>query len=123
MSKNYEHIFVVDRAKWKNSHTFNDRNPCLLNPANNSMCCLGFVCHQLGVKKSDLKHISVPQSLGANWDIPYLLNKKGFDSKLTREAVEINDNPTISPKEKEKELKKLFKKHNLGIKFIGKAPV
>lgn len=121
MSK-YIQTFVVDRTKWKNSHTFLGRGAALLDGRNGSMCCLGFVCEQLGVKRNDLEDKTTPYRLKKDWDIPYLLTKEGMETPLTFHAITINDEPHIPPKVKEKRLKELFNQHELDIRFVGKSP-
>lgn len=128
--KEFEQTFIVDRASWKNSHTFPGTATQLLTESKdspNTMCCLGFVCNQLDVPKEDLLNCLTPGSLRDKWTIPYLMEKismmgedKWIDTELSDKAMEINDYDHIAPKDKEKLLKELFAKHNLGIKFIGK---
>lgn len=128
--KEFEQTFIVDRALWKNSHTFPGTATHLLTQTEygiQTMCCLGFVCNQLDVPNEDLLNRATPGSLIDEWTIPYLMEKVSYiykdqwiDSELSDEAMEINDYDHIDPKKKEKMLKELFAKHNLGIKFIGK---
>lgn len=129
--KEFEQTFIVDRALWKNSHTFPGTSSELLTQTEDglqTMCCLGFVCNQLGIPKQDLLYRSTPLCLEGRWTIPYLIMEKRSkmgedywtDSELSDDAIQINDDNSIAPKDKEKKLKELFAKHNLGIKFIGK---
>lgn len=130
MSK-YKQTFTIDRSKWRHSHnplTWNNKwcsTATYLYTENDSkqeaMCCLGFVCNQLGIPKDDLYQNTDPMDLAYDWNIPYLL--KGFgNSKLTSKAININDSTEYPPKEKERLLKKLFNEHGLGIRFIGEYP-
>lgn len=116
--KEFEQTFVVKRNNWARGGV--NGTSRLLNRFNN-MCCLGFVCNQLGIPKRDLKGVGSPLYLSDKWDIPYLINDYknnafGYDF-LSYPAMNINDNPVISDKEREKKLKRLFNKHNLDIVF------
>lgn len=136
MPKKYEQTFTVDRSKWLNSHTFLEHESVLYAKKGKQemMCCLGFVCNQLGIPKKDLIDWGHPDGLADKWDIPYLLKstttnftevgKKIIwsDSELASDAIDINDDESISLKEKERKLKLLFNQHGLNIKFVGKYP-
>ena len=128
----YAQTFIVDRSTWNNSHTFVRSNPYLYSESRageERLCCLGFVCHQLGIPVKDFKYKGFPSDLKNEWDIPYLLKgsiykgkKYWSNSDLTNKAVKINDSLAVPFKEKEKMLKELFNKHKLDIKFVGKYP-
>jgi hypothetical protein len=119
MKTKYIQTFIVDTAKWKHSHSFPTHDTQLYDKDGKQemMCCLGFVCNQLGIPKKDLKHRAHPYTLSAEWTIPYLLKNNGFGSALTTKAIGINDDKMVSVADKKRRLKKLFNSYDLDIKF------
>jgi hypothetical protein len=118
MKKTYTQTFIVDTAKWKHSHSFTSLSSYLYRKEGKQemMCCLGFVCNQLGIPKKYLLNKCAPGRLANSWSIPYLLNE-GFDAELTTNAIHINDSDHIPVAKKKRMLKELFNKHGLDIKF------
>lgn len=106
-----------------------------LNNSSGYMCCLGFYCNQAGIYKKDLLGLGSPIDFITIWDrikhkvtpnsdLEVLLrfNVDGDpvgDSDFTDEAVEINDNPNIKPRDREKMIKEHFE--SLGIKVVFKG--
>ena len=86
------------------------------------MCCLGFMCLQSGLQKTDIINESEPDCISIEESIP-LLTKKGkeqFENTMfSRTAVRINDNERNNIVQKMKLLKAHFSKNNLKIKFIN----
>lgn len=119
MKKDY---LIINREKWRYGGDVNDDIlgfTQLLN-TKGKMCCLGFRCHQLGIPLKALKGKATPGNLSNNWDIPDLIDKRGFNSVLTGAAISINDNAFISNEDREKRLIELFAKHDIIVKFKGK---
>lgn len=129
MAKDY---LIIDRSKWRTGgdHNFfksiqsmtGKGDTQLLNDQG-FMCCLGFRCHQMGVPKKELLNMATPDCLN-DWDIPDLLTTSPLgtviDSKFTTEAIRINDNPDISSKEREKQIKEHFATIGVTVEFTGK---
>lgn len=126
--------FTIDRSKWLRG-LGSERFTYLRTPEGN-MCCLGFVCIQLGVHPADILNHRIPISVvdpggshGLSGEPPEpmvgVLLRPGFpkwaQTDLTREAVDINDDDTISNHERERHLRYLFKKHGHTIVFKGKG--
>lgn len=120
----FEQTFIIDRAIWHNAGTFKRYETSLLSvdKGQERMCCLGFVCNQLGIPKEDLLNKRTPAVVGNKWNIPYLLDPNGYHLELSRYAMNVNDDSSITASEREIWLKKLFNEYNLDIKFIGRAP-
>lgn len=107
---------VIDRRRWGTGK--------LLRIADHKMCCLGFACRFYGLTEKNILDKGLPA---------YLLNGDGR-SKLPRWmmvssflinsdvnlAAQINDSPTLSDEEKEKQLKEIFLKHQIKLIFRGK---
>ncbi len=119
---------IIDRSKWR-SGGFTGINETgkgttfLLNEEG-YMCCLGFRCHQMGIPKKDLLDKGAPWELSYDWDIPDLLDDDDeriySDSDFTDEAIAINDDPSLTPAEREKAIKNHFKKIGVTVEFTGK---
>jgi len=112
--------FTVKRSRWGHG----DEKGFLLRGYDNKMCCLGFVCRQVGLKRNQILDKIMPDEL-----IPVLRDKligaltfkRGQDVKDYRwlnEAARINDSQTYTPKETERKLKSIFSKNGHTLKFI-----
>jgi len=134
-------VFTVDRSKWRSGGDGKNKigigATALLNPSG-FMCCLGQTCNQLGVKKVDLVKLGEPSEIDSDkykkfpdifvdieedysYDDEYPIELSFSNSKLSEDAMEINDDEDISQKEREKRLRNLFKEHGHKIKFIGES--
>lgn len=122
--------FTVDRSKWcrgnKKLDSVTERS-CLLTKDGN-MCCLGFEAKAAGFTKKELFDKSTPLSLIVNdgtieWDTAlikkqYLLN---YNSKICEKIMTVNDNVKITDPQRESELKILFAKIGMKVKFTGRT--
>lgn len=120
--------FTIDRSRWRCGDEGDNAvgiGPTMLVNSKGYMCCLGFVCEQLGFNKSLislrgdpadalLEHAMLTtkfnDDLGSHYD----------NSDLCNLAIEINDNSDTTPQEKEKLLIELFEKYHHEIEFVGK---
>ena len=116
---------IIDRSKWRSGDWSVNRTgrggTCLLNQ-DGYMCCLGFRCEQMGIPKEDLLNKGAPWELSFDWDIPDLVDDEGFiiDSDFTDKAITINDNPSLTPAEREIAIKNHFQKIGVTVEFTGK---
>jgi hypothetical protein len=104
---------VITRKYWGTHY--------LLRTSDSKMCCLGFTCaayklpkkHMLGVRKPVSLRvptgIKLPQWLFDTW--------AGTD---VGNAMNINDNDSLTMAQKEEQLKPIFLKHNIKLVFRGK---
>lgn len=121
----------IDRAKW----TGVDRDiPCWrddngLLTKDGRMCCLGFLGAACGITNKTMLDKSMPDDLGArnNSKWPKAFRPDCAENTLATpdlgpmwEAASINDKH-FAVKEKEKELKALFKKQGIKLTFYGSA--
>lgn len=95
-------VVTIRRKYWA---TPTKRAPAALRTKDGTMCCLGFVCHAAGVPHDKLRRKQLPHELKNN-----PLAGKG---EFCIAAAGINDDWTISNKEREKELQRLFAKHKI----------
>ena len=113
--KRDKNTIVIDRSKWNcggdigpSSH---GEGPTFLVNNEGYMCCLGFATHQiLRCKKSDLLHMPFPSAI----------MNKGKLLAIEYNAMQVNDNPDLSDKERESQIKGIFKRVGLKVKFKGK---
>ena len=118
--------FVVNRATWANADTTSET--MMLDPENGLMCCLGQICHQAKTPKSELagnyEPCEVP--IRAGYLVDLLLKDPDFpsagSSDFASKAMDINDNSDLTPRERERALKKLFKSEGIDLSFVGRMP-
>jgi len=121
--------FTVDRSRWQNGTTskrypeiadWRVKETALLNEAGN-MCCLGFVCRQLKVPKKALLGTDQPGALELNLTTKARVDKQ-LSEDLVDDAIGINDSPNLQPRDREKQLRRLFAKHGHTLSFVGRTP-
>lgn len=113
--------FTVRRKKWARGGK--NGEAALLNQDGN-MCCLGFAACQISrIRRSELADEGEPQNVYK--DKSFLTDVERYDDNvdvtnndLASKAMTINDNEKLSENEREKRLTKLFRKHNIIIKFV-----
>lgn len=115
---------VINRPKWRCGGSNNSSRGCtrLLNEQG-YMCCLGFASKQIcNLSDEEMLTKHFPQSLHRKINKLTYFPRKGIckDTKFSEKAMGINDNPTLSNKEREKQLKELFAKNGIELKFTGK---
>lgn len=108
--------FTVKRKKWfRGKGSWNSN---LLNSSGN-MCCLGFYALACGFEKSDIIDKLDPTNIIRHIDCIWktkLLDKFG-NSAACYDLMSINDEGSISDKEREAKLKTLFKKMGVAVTF------
>lgn len=117
--------FTIYRSKWRCGGDFGEENlkglgqTMLLND-DGYMCCLGQIGLQIGYTESQIVCKAEPSEI--RWtDSNILLDEVGLQTKLTTDAIDINDNPSTTIREKEKLLKERFQAEGIKLKFIGKS--
>lgn len=113
--------FIIDRSKWRTGSLSDVRTGLgntVLKNHEGYMCCLGFICEQSGCK--DIMYRLSPYALD---NPPSFLSQNNRDTKLTNDAMSINDDGEITPEEKEKVLTKLFKEHGIELEFVGEYEI
>lgn len=122
---------TIDRNIWRRGGSSNDilhGDTRLLNEQG-FMCCLGFFCEQAGIPKNYLD-TGEPFDIGPSQYldlIPELATpleeEDGYvNTILTTRAIQINDDPTLTNKEREIQLTTLFAVNNIDVEFINKYP-
>ena len=118
MKKQKKDYLIIDRSKWRtDSHGKGDT---LLLNNEGYMCCLGFRCHQMGIPKKEILNICLPYYLSYKWIIPDLIDENGCTSQFSEDAAEINDDPDLTNKERERLIIEHFKTKDIIVKFVGR---
>ena len=92
----------------------------LLNE-NEYACCLGFYSHACGVPWDALDDVGGPGNLPNDIVVPLLNDEEPeIESEFAVRCMEINDDPDIPKKEREKAIKKMFKEKGVKVKFVGR---
>ncbi|MEN6290811.1 MAG: hypothetical protein ABFD07_02185 [Methanobacterium sp.] len=126
MKKKYK--VVIDRSKWRTGSNGDNAtgkgNTFLLNKEG-FKCCLGFITQQ--ITKKGVLNLSEPNE--CEFSVPFLnkITEEEFyepfycNTELSDMAIGINDSSNTTMKEKEKQLKELFKNTPISLTFKGKA--
>jgi hypothetical protein len=114
--------FTVRRSKWARGSEGGDAK--LLN-AQGNMCCLGFASCQISrIPKKKLLHACTPEEVFRGGSFLTDIQRDDgevsiCDNTLTNAAIEINDSLTLTDEDREKQLKALFRKHGVIVKFVN----
>lgn len=128
----------VSRRKWARGNMGRNGSALLIEegPAKGKMCCLGFACVQLGIRKNTIQGRGMPQSIivtpepesyyggTAASDKELAILKKSplvrgrYNSALASKAASINDHPRLTEPQREKLLKDLFRSKGHSIVFV-----
>jgi hypothetical protein len=124
MSKKQTDYLIIDRSKWRTGGDIGTNNEtgkgatALLNKQG-FMCCLGFRCNQMGIPKRLLLNMGTPEDI-QDWNIPDLVDEEdGKDTTFVRDAVEINDDYSLTSKEREKKIIEHFATKDIKVEFVG----
>lgn len=117
--------FVIDRKRWYRGK--GDSESRLLVPGTQKMCCLGQVARQCGLKPKNIRDVSSPANVSTvlhdqfpKWLLGIcVLDAKTIDSPACTNAMAVNDDPEITDKDRERQLKAIFKKHGATLTFIN----
>jgi hypothetical protein len=118
----------ISRAKWSRGNC-NLENQLLVQKGNTkinkhfksgNMCCLGFACLAMGAKRFNILGIPFPDQ--TTIDLPGL-NKEGqhgglVNTAFSEAAAKINDDPMITDRNREKQLRALARKNGFRFVFI-----
>lgn len=102
--------FYVSRKRWKRG----TKDGALLLHQNGFKCCLGFVGQQCGIPNEKLLRTACPSSIiDGPW--PKWITQNGWVGEDY--AIQINDDPTLTDKEREAKLRAIFKSNGDRIVF------
>jgi hypothetical protein len=121
---------TIERSRWISGQPIHNLGPnavgagetALLND-HGFMCCLGFVCIQLGLTEDQIEGQPEPSYLGPETHSKIgdvFFDTHGLANEFTAAAIEINDDPQTPRQQREKELTSLFKDYGYDLEFTGK---
>ena len=123
-NKTSKTVITINIAKWRTGgiHRKTGYGPTRLLNAEGYKCCLGFIC---SIKKKAIKGYGTPGDLDFFVEDLNIKVDDGFgttyeNTKLSLDAMNINDNTITTVKQKETLLKKLFKNSKYKFVFVGK---
>lgn len=131
--RKYKAHFRIDRAKWLTGEALSTgavEDSSLRDAETGLMCCLGQVCRQLGVRPADLKNQYYPDGLLERISLKKrteligvgLLTPTLYDSALTQNLIQINDNAGLDRKSREAKVKDFAAREGIRVTFAGKYP-
>lgn len=126
--------FTVYRDRWlrglkagsSKSINLDDNESALYHSPTKTMCCLGFLARTAGLKVEDIKDCPTPNSVHsgimAESRFPRILwgedtKRIDRDTYLCKKIAGINDNESLSDKEREEFLVKEFKEAGVKVTF------
>jgi hypothetical protein len=106
-------ILTIERAKWRRGGDVNNKKygmTMLLN-SRGYMCCLGFDAIACGIAKDRLRRRDYPHQI-RNAPAEYVATRTdgNWHSDAVSEAIEANDDPDISDREREKRVRAALKR-------------
>ncbi len=110
-------LVVIDRKKWYRGMG-TDFSALLgtKEQGHRKMCCLGFACLAIGLKKSQISGKTYPNAVG--FDICGL-TEHGRNASFSTKAADINDDDLIPDAVREKTLRLLAKDHGFTFRFVN----
>jgi hypothetical protein len=116
--------FTIKRSAWLRGDPENSR---LLRASDGKKCCLGFYCLAVGVPKKAVRATTSPARPNVHPILPldakWLVNRHNRPlwpkaSPDCYDLMRVNDDPYINDAEREKEIRRLFAKHDVRVKFV-----
>jgi hypothetical protein len=125
---------IIDRKKWRTGgDSVELRRLKGLTSLYNDMgysCCLGFYCRKIGgIRNNVLLNVAAPDNLNIKdfTKIELLVSRDSRDevydgSVFSQEAIDINDDDSLSNEEREADIIEHFKKVDIEVIFKNKYP-
>ena len=101
---------VINRKRWMRGTD----EGLLLSSTSRRMCCVGFYARKLGMKPCEISDIPGLEDTKRGRDVCTWVDHNDL-GKL----YNVNDESTITDREREAKIRKLFKKHGVRVKFIN----
>src|SRR5688572_2747286 len=126
--------FTIDRSKWrcgggtptadskKMKPTERGLGPVKLLNHDGFQCCLGQIAEQMGVPREELLDVGAPEDIQEGFEpLKGLLigGYLGKNTRLSTEAMKVNDDTSIDDAARENDLALLFGEADCKIAFIG----
>lgn len=121
--------FAIDRSKWHTGDARNNRrgdaiiDSALYVQTTKRMCCLGFFGAACGLSKTKMTGHGYLTDLNG-YDFETNQIEEFFEDRLPhylqKNLARINDDDDMTLPEKEKNIKDIFSKRGIKVKFVGK---
>lgn len=127
---------VIDRSKWLTGYVLANSaeigSSTLLDEPSGMMCCLGFAARKVGFKPQEIVNVAMPDSI--NNDRIETMSQRAFDfcsydNKYPEgdvpgfnDIAELNDDSSLTNRQREKAIASSLAKHGFNVTFIGKYP-
>ena len=122
MKKTAKRTLTITRKNWLRGE--GSANSYLYRQEDGKQCCLGFYARDCGIRQKDICDVTTPEEINSNYvHIPkrfdWLLSDiEGDPSFDTIELMKLNDDEDTSTRAKEWNIKKIFAKHDVIVKFV-----
>lgn len=125
---------IIDRKKWRTGGDSVElrrlKGPTSLYNDMGYSCCLGFYCRKIGgIRNNVLLDVGSPDNLNIKdfTKIELLVSRDSRDevydgSVFSQEAIDINDDDSLSNEEREADIIEHFKKVDIEVIFKNKYP-
>jgi hypothetical protein len=125
---------IIDRKKWRTGGDSVElrrlKGPTSLYNDMGYSCCLGFYCRKIGgIRNNVLLDVGSPDNLNIKdfTKIELLVSRNSRDevydgSVFSQEAIDINDDDSLSNEEREADIIEHFKKVDIEVIFKNKYP-
>jgi len=109
--------FRVNRKTWYRGESLDS----VLLRHDGTKCCLGFLALKLGYRREQIEGVSEPVELvytySNRW--PRGLVDKGRHTQICTGIIQTNDSESLTERERERELTRLFKLAGVAVEFYG----
>lgn len=118
--------FTIKKSKWGRNNAEERTGGYLLQRItndkgvkSNKMCCLGFACKAFGLTNKQIFEWAMPENIPDKVakKLPKWLVSPTYDFDVER-LSQINDIETICDTQKQKEIKRIFAKYGIKVKFV-----
>ncbi len=107
---------IIKRSKWLRGEP---SNSWLIREGDNKQCCLGFLGQACKIPKEQLLGNPSPEHTFKKYWPAGLINRDGENSKICWNLMRTNDSKRLKDPQREKSLKKQFKKIGINVKFVS----
>jgi hypothetical protein len=107
--------FTINRSRWHTGEGTKGWKSALFVPETKRMCCLGFYGKCLGRTQKDMS-----KKLWLQDTTTYEYSVGVLDYDTQTDLANVNDDEDMTLPQKEKEIKAIFAKKGIKVKFVGK---
>jgi hypothetical protein len=114
---------IIKRARWLRGSPGETRFSFLRHPDNDKQCCLGFYARQCGIATKAIRGIATPDNIWGDDERRkvqrlFLADTISSLNEITDDLMAVNDDSNITAKKRESQIRKLFRKLKVRVRFI-----